>query len=214
MTFDGGWVVATEHGWIVAVSRDFTEHHVVQLRHANERVDGGEESFGWIRNGLAIDSGGGIYVASQHHLHKVLWTGSALSIDEGAGAWAARYPNSTGSGMGATPTLMGFGGEEDHLVVISDGEKVMNVTVFWCDEIPADWPGLNGKSERRMAGRARADLGGCVLWTPFGQSEAPRSWRVSLKKGQVARDTECRVSGCHRRQRSRRPEWARYIRGS
>jgi hypothetical protein len=159
MTFDGWLVVATEHGWVVAISRDFKVHHAVQLRHADERVGGDDESFGWIRNGFAIDSVDGIYIASRDHLHKVMWTGISLSINESEGAWTARYPNATGLGTGATPTLMGFGDGEDHLVIISDGEKVMNVTVFWRDDIPADWSGVAGEGERRIAGRARADLG-------------------------------------------------------
>lgn len=162
MTFDGWLVVATEHGWVVAISRDFKEHRAVQLRHA-ERIQDGEDSFGWIRNGIAVDSAGGIFIASRDHLHKVAWTGESLTTEEAKGAWTARYPNATGQGTGATPTLMGFGDEEDHLVVISDGEKVMNVTLFWRDEIPKDWPGLGGESDRRIAARARADLGDVTL---------------------------------------------------
>ena len=159
MTFDGWLIVATEHGWVVAISRDFKEHHAIQLRYSEGREDGADESFGWIRNGFAVDSDGGIFIASQDHLHKVVWTGSELSVDESSGAWVAGYPNATGRGTGATPSLMGFGAEEDHLVVISDGEEVMNVTLFWRDGIPEDWPGLEDEATRRIAGRARADLG-------------------------------------------------------
>lgn len=163
MTYDGWLIVATEHGWVVAISRDFKQHHTIQLRHAEQRQDGADDSFGWIRNGFAVDSEGGIFIASQDHLHKVVWTGSDLTIDESRGAWTAGYPNATGQGTGATPTLMGFGAEEDHLVVISDGEEVMNVTVFWRDGIPANWSGLDEEPERRIAGRARADLGDATL---------------------------------------------------
>jgi hypothetical protein len=114
MTFDGWLIVPTEHGYIVAVSRDFTEHRVVRLRHA----EGAEEKatrptgYGWVRNGVAIDDEGGLYVASQEHMHKVIWNGGQLSTDPALGAWTARYLNGWGHGTGATPSLMGFGDEE------------------------------------------------------------------------------------------------------
>ena len=43
-----------------------------------------------------------------------------------------------GNGTGSTPTLMGFGDDEDHLVVITDGAKRMKIVAFWRDNIPAD----------------------------------------------------------------------------
>lgn len=46
-----------------------------------------------------------------------------------------------GYGTGATPTLMGFGNDEDKLVVITDGAKRMKLVAFWRDAIPADQSG-------------------------------------------------------------------------
>jgi hypothetical protein len=158
MTFDGWLVVATERGWVVVIARDFSTHHAIRLPHAEEAAEVADDSFGWVRNGFAIDAQGGIYVASQDHLHKVVWTGERLSALPADGAWTARYPNSLTTGTGSTPSLMGFGPEEDHLVVISDGEALMNVTLFWRDAIPSDWLGLPGEAERRIAGRAPASL--------------------------------------------------------
>jgi hypothetical protein len=89
-------------------------------------------------NGFAIDDDGGIYIASQEHMHKVVWTGDGLSIDEDDGAWASPYLNSWGQGTGATPSLMGFG-DEDQFVVMPDGENLMNVVLFWRNGIPQDW---------------------------------------------------------------------------
>ena len=37
--------------------------------------------------------------------------------------------------LGSTPTLMGFGDDEDKLVVITDGAKQMKIVAFWRDEI-------------------------------------------------------------------------------
>jgi hypothetical protein len=160
MTFDGWLVVATEHGFVVAVRRDFAEHRVARMRHAEgaEGKASGPSGYGWVRNSFAIDEAGGIYLASQDHVHKVVWTGQRLSTDEADGAWTARYRNGTGHGTGATPSLMGFGAE-DRFVVITDGEPVMNLVLFWRDAIPAGWQGLPGEPDPRIAGSLPANLG-------------------------------------------------------
>jgi hypothetical protein len=160
MTFDGWIVVATEHGWLVTLRRDFSEHRVARLRHSEGAEDKATRptGYGWVRNGFAVDEAGGIYVASQDHVHKVVWTGDRLSTDPADGAWTALYPNPWGHGTGATPSLMGFG-DEDRFVVITDGSKVMNLTLLWRDEIPEDWPGLPGAPDRRIAGMLPANMG-------------------------------------------------------
>jgi hypothetical protein len=159
LTFDGWLVVATEHGWLLALARDFSRQHSVRLRHsegAEAKASG--PGYGWVRNGLAIDAQGGIYVASQDHLHKVVWTGERLSTDETDGAWSARYRNDWGHGSGATPSLMGFGAE-DRFAVITDGARVMNLTLFWRDAIPEGWEPPPGAPDRRIAGMLPAHMG-------------------------------------------------------
>jgi hypothetical protein len=52
----------------------------------------------------------------------------------------------------------GFG-TEDRFVVITDGDEVMNVTLFWRDAIPTDWKQLPGGPSRRVAGYAPATMG-------------------------------------------------------
>jgi hypothetical protein len=91
-------------------------------------------------------------------MHKVIWRDGRFSTVPADGAWTARYPNGTGRGSGATPTLMGFG-PEDRFVVITDGDAVMNLTLFWRDEIPADWQALPGAPDRRIAGLLPANMG-------------------------------------------------------
>jgi hypothetical protein len=164
MTHDGWLVIATEHGYIVTVKRDFSDHRSVRLQHSDgaEKKATGATGYGWIRNGFAIDEDGGIYIASQEHMHKVVWTGDRLSTDEIDGAWTAPYLNTWGHGTGATPSLMGFG-DEDRFVVITDGEEVMNVTLFWRDEIPADWERLPEAPDRRIAGMQPANMGNSHL---------------------------------------------------
>jgi hypothetical protein len=160
MTFDGWLVVPTEHGYVVAISRDFSKHRVIRLLHGEgaEEKATGRTGYGWVRNGVAIDRKGGLYIASQEHLHKVVWTGERLSTDAADGAWTSRYLNGWGHGTGATPTLMGFG-DEDSFVVITDGEPLMNLVLFWRDSIPGNWQTLPGAPDRRIAGMLPADMG-------------------------------------------------------
>lgn len=159
MTFDGWIILATEHGYIVAISRDLKQQKIIRLHHSEGAEDKatGPTGYGWVRNGIAIDEAGGLYVASQDHMHKVIWTGERLSVDEADGAWTAEYPNGTGDGTGATPSLMGFG-EEDRFVVITDGDPLMNVTLFWRDDIPEDWQRQDDATSRRIAGRLPANM--------------------------------------------------------
>jgi hypothetical protein len=135
----------------------------------------------WVRNGAAIDKDGGIYIPTLQHMHKIIWDGKTLSKDPANGAWVEPYSNkgdisvtlegvidpSTGepyrfenvnTGSGSTASLMGFG-DEDQFVVISDGDKVMNMVLFWRNDIPEDWQQLENAPSRRIAGMLRADIG-------------------------------------------------------
>jgi hypothetical protein len=160
MTFDGWLIVPTEHGYVVAISRDLKQHRVIRLRHSEgaENKTTRPTGYGWVRNGVAIDRSGGLYVASQEHMHKLIWTGDQLSTEAGEGAWTSPYRNGWGHGTGATPSLMGFG-EEDRFVVITDGEPLMNVVLFWRDDIPKDWVPLPNAPDHRIAGMLPADMG-------------------------------------------------------
>jgi hypothetical protein len=97
----------------------------------------------YLSNSVAVDENNGIYAATDSIMRKLVWTGTALSDDEADGAWSCPYTHSSqppiikvGIGTGSTPTLMGFGDDEDNLVVITDGAKQMNLVAFWRDEIP------------------------------------------------------------------------------
>jgi hypothetical protein len=160
MTYDGWLIAATEHGYIAAIKRDFTEHRLIRIKHSAGAEDKGTRGtgYGWIRNAYAIDEDGGIYIASQQHMHKVVWNGTTLSTDEDAGAWSVEYLNEWGHGTGATPSLMGFG-DEDQFVVITDGQPQMNVVLFWRNGIPRDWKPLPGAPSRRIAGQMPVTMG-------------------------------------------------------
>jgi hypothetical protein len=116
-------------------------------------------------NSLAVDSAGGIYVATGSKepnrpgvMRKLVWTGERLSDDPVDGAWTAEYDGGdwppaikAGTGTGATPTLMGFGEGEDKLVLITDGSNRMKLVAFWRDEIPADARVVEGALSPRIA---------------------------------------------------------------
>ncbi len=164
MTYDGWLIAATEHGYVAAVKRDFSDYRLIRIEHSEGAEDKstGRAGYGWIRNAYAIDKDGGIYIASQQHMHKVMWTGDQFSTEEKHGAWTAPYLNDWGHGTGATPSLMGFG-DEDQFVVITDGQPQMNVVLFWRNEIPDDWEQLPGTPDRRIAGQQAVTMGDPTL---------------------------------------------------
>lgn len=97
---------------------------------------GGTPEF--ISNSFAIDSQNSIYVATGSRMNKVIWDGSHFSNQSEDGAWSQPYKTGDlaptikyGKGTGSTPTLMGFGPDEDELVVITDGQNQMNLVAFW-----------------------------------------------------------------------------------
>lgn len=135
----------------------------------------------WVRNGPAIDEEGNIFVPSLEHMHKIVWNGEKISKDPADGAWVEPYSNkgpitvtfddvvdpstskpfsfeNVNVGTGATSSLMGYG-EEDRFVVITDGDEVMNMVLFWRDEIPEDWQQLPNAPCRRIAGMQPANIG-------------------------------------------------------
>ena len=186
MTFDGWIIMVTDLGALVAMSRDFQEIRTVMLNFSDEAPahNAWADSLGltsgqyWVRNPMAIDEDGSIYVASADHLHRVMWMpdDEAFSLAEEDGAWTVPYSNirdeeagKGGLGTGATPSLIGFGADEDKLVVITDGDPLMNMTYFWREEIPTEWQQIDGTLSRRVAGKLPADFGNDEL--EFVQSE-------------------------------------------
>ena len=168
ITFDGRLVMTTDHGWVVCVARDFSAHDAIQLpgaeadaaEHCARRAaQYGHTGYGWVRTSSCTGDDGGIYVSSVDTIHKVVWTGERLSLDPADGAWSARYRNGGGDGSGTTPSLMGFGPDEDHFVVIGDGDEAVNITLLWRDEIPDDWQQLPDAPSRRIAGIGPAHMG-------------------------------------------------------
>ena len=168
LTFDGWLVMTTDHGWVVCLARDFSHYDAIQLpgaasdaaEHCAQQAEAkGHTGYGWVRTGTCTGDDGGIYVVTVDTVYKVVWTGERLSLDPADGAWSARYRNGGGAGSGSTPSLMGFGSEEDRFVVIGDGDDVVNITLLWRDEIPEDWEQLSDAPSRRIAGIGPAHMG-------------------------------------------------------
>ncbi len=165
LTYDGKLIMVANNA-IAVIDREFKDTPSVI------KFDGEV-----ISNGVSVDDKNGIYVASNKYMRKVVWTGSKLSEDEKDGAWKSEYdtgqqPPSVkfGTGTGSTPTLMGFGNDEDKLVVITDGADRMNVVAFWRDEIPADFKQQPGTKSNRIAGQI-AIAAGLPADTKWIQSE-------------------------------------------
>ncbi|MDG2427145.1 MAG: hypothetical protein P8M16_01850 [Acidimicrobiales bacterium] len=168
MTNDGRLVLSTDHGWLISLARDFSDYVAVQLpgaavdaadHCARMELERGNTGYGWVRTSLCCDDEGGVYVNSLDQTHKVVWNGANFSFAAIDGAWSSPYLNGTGAGSGTTPCLMGFGEDEDHFVVIGDGEPVVNITLLWRNQIPDDWERLPGAASRRVAGLGPADMG-------------------------------------------------------
>lgn len=155
LTYDGYLIIGTNRS-ITVTSRDFNgPQHTIEF---------GPDEF--VSNSIAVDEKGGIYVASDTTMYKLVWNGKKLSKDEADGAWSSPYdigrePPSVkfGRGTGSTPTLMGFGSDPDKLVVITDGADHMKVVAFWRNRIPANFKQQPGTKSRRIAGQIEIGAG-------------------------------------------------------
>lgn len=156
MTWDGHLVVAAD-GIVLVVDRDLV---VVDYALFPGEI---------VENSIAVDEHGGIYVVTSTTMHKVVWTGEKLSRAEADGAWTSAYDvmpegealalGAASNGSGTTPSLLGFGDDEDKLVVISDGNADnAQIVAFWRDAIPDDFRQKPGTRSRRIADQIPLEL--------------------------------------------------------
>lgn len=159
MTGDGRIAFVTQDGNLVVTSQDFAEVQSIKLEPKTKGdVNSGDFFNSYVRNGLTIDDQDGIYIVTRDSMNRIQWTGEKLSTDPADGAWSSPYPNELGIGSGTTPSLMGWGEDEDHLVLIADGTRGNNIVAFWRDAIPRDWAGIAGL-DTRIAGITPVDFG-------------------------------------------------------
>ncbi|MEL6810294.1 MAG: T9SS type A sorting domain-containing protein [Bacteroidota bacterium] len=100
-------------------------------------------------NSSPIENDNSWYLVTTHRLIKFGWDGNQVSI-----AWEAAYDfvndGPTGiwaEGSGTTPTFLGYGSDEDKLVVVADGHNQNNLVGFW-RELPPGWTGIPGQDIR------------------------------------------------------------------
>jgi len=153
MTYDGMLAFVTNYGTVGIIDRSFQNAQYLQV---------GENEY--VFNSIVTDEDGGIYIATDKNIHRVQWTGKKLSLDESDGGWSAGYETGWddsgkfAKGTGATPTLMNSSNGEKFLV-ITDGQKVMNIVMFWRDKIPDDWSQIPGTKNRRIAAQVPITFG-------------------------------------------------------
>eukprot|EP00549_Striatella_unipunctata_P007890 CAMPEP_0118704394 /NCGR_PEP_ID=MMETSP0800-20121206/19211_1 /TAXON_ID=210618 ORGANISM="Striatella unipunctata, Strain CCMP2910" /NCGR_SAMPLE_ID=MMETSP0800 /ASSEMBLY_ACC=CAM_ASM_000638 /LENGTH=470 /DNA_ID=CAMNT_0006606279 /DNA_START=151 /DNA_END=1560 /DNA_ORIENTATION=+ len=151
ITYDGYLAFATREGNLAIMTRTFTNIQIVNLGQGEE-----------VSNGIACDEDGGIYVVTSKHMHRVQWNGSVLHM-----GWTADYEvgpekqvgGRIGAGSGSTPSLMGTGADRDKFVVITDGQELMHIVLFWRDEIPHDWVPIGPGKDIRIAAEVPVRFG-------------------------------------------------------
>ena len=158
MTSDGYLVMTTQDGVLIALSTDFKHAETIKLPRRETPGETYDLFTSFVRNSISIDDAGGVYVVSRENLHRVQWTGEKFSLEEKDGAWTAPYPFGTGAGSSTTPSLMGWGPDMDHLVLIGNSNENNDIMAFWRHDIPDDWEGLEGY-DRRVAGVIPLDFG-------------------------------------------------------
>ena len=147
-------------------------------------------------NSIAVDENNGIYIATGSKLPKgdgnmckLVWTGKEISDKEKDGAWISPYNGGdwppaikAGTGAGSTPTLMGFGSDEDKLVLITDGQNRMNLVAFWREAIPESHKQVEGTKSRRIAGMIpiKAGLPEDKPWIQSEQTIVVNKWGAFL----------------------------------
>ncbi len=160
MTYDGHIAVAMP-GIIAVLDRNLENMKYILLE--GEAVD----------NGICIDDAGGIYCVTSKYMRKLVWNGETLSDKEEDGAWKTAYdyvpnPRALSRGSGNTPSLMGFGPDEDHLVFVADAGEEISAVGFWRDEIPEDFEQKPGTKSRRIADQIKLtiDVPATIEWSP------------------------------------------------
>ena len=108
-----------------------------------------------VSNSISADEDGGIYVVSTKAQYRFDLRRRRAATQPGAPstrAAAASGGSTLSSGSGSTPDVVGTDPGDDKLVAITDGQKLMHLTLFWRDEIPR---GLEGPAGPRPPDRLR-----------------------------------------------------------
>lgn len=167
-TFDGHLAFATELGNLFVLPLDATDDDLTDLPVISVNDCAAGEPTEVVGNSLAADEDGGIYLVSSAQMYRFDWDGTSLRE-----RWRAPYltdglvsPLRLSPGSGSTPSLMGTGPDQDRFVVITDGQTLMHLVLFWRDEIPEGWEPIAPGRDPRIA---------CEVPVRFGDPEATTS---------------------------------------
>jgi hypothetical protein len=173
MTYDGYVALATERGAVGTIPRRPKQMRDSKLRSISinqGRCGEPDDELEIVSNSIAADERGGIYVVTSKKMRRFDHDAAANRLRS---KWSARYNAGSdaseirlGTGSGSTPSLMGTGRRQDRFVVITDGQDLMHVDLFWRGGIPGDWKGLGGDRSRRLA---------CEYPVRFGDPDASTS---------------------------------------
>lgn len=185
LTYDGHLAFATELGnlFVIAADADPDDLGNVPVISTNPDCETADRAdLEIVSNSIAIDEAGGIYLVTSAAMYRFDWDGKALTQ-----RWRAPYetvekpsPIRLGPGSGSTPSLMGTAADDDRFVVITDGQKLMHVVLFWRDEIPEDWEPIAVGKDRRIACEVPIDFGTGAEKTSSEQSVAVRGYSAIL----------------------------------
>jgi len=171
LTYDGHLAVAAKGGLFV-LDRELALKDYLLI--PDEHVE----------NSIAVDEKR-IYLVTSKFMRGVVWDGEKLSVDEADGGWVSEYDampegeairrGAASHGSGTTPTLMGFGDDEDQLVVISDGSPDgAQLVAFWRDAIPKGFVRKSGARSRRIADQVRLRV------SPLTVEASPAAWGAGV----------------------------------
>ncbi len=182
LAYDGSLVFATELGNLFVLSPDADPNDLgdIPVASANDNCATADPAdLEIVSNSVAVDESGGIYLLTSAAMYRFNWDGSTLTR-----AWRAEYqsaeqspsPIRLGPGSGSTPSLMGTRADDDRFVVITDGQALMNLVLFWRDEIPEDWEPIAPGKDPRIACELPVDFGTGATAAISEQSVAVRGY--------------------------------------
>lgn len=167
MTAEGEIAFATEQGVVGVVPRQLDRFNHENLRVTSLNGDRcsdpsvPDEDLETVSNSIAADEADGIYVVTSEAQYKLRAAPDSVAVD-----WRAAYETGEntggarlGAGSGSTPSLVGTEPDDDRFVVITDGQKLVNLTLLWRDDIPANWEPLEPGKDRRIACEVPIDFG-------------------------------------------------------
>jgi len=156
LTYGGDLAFATELGNVFVIPSDADPNNLGEVPVVSANLDCGTADVAdleIVSNSIAVDENGGIYLVTSAAMYRYQWDGTTLEQ-----VWRTEYETveqpcaiRLGPGSGSTPSLMGTTADDDRFVVITDGQNLMNLVLFWRDDIPADWEPVASGKDRRIA---------------------------------------------------------------